>query len=164
MLLGLFNQYHLSMAVYDGRTLMSEMNGKCLCEKVTYKITGSLGPIYNCHCSKCRRWHGAPFRSRASIEISQFHVLTGQEFIASFNSSENVTKHFCRLCGSPLHSTYLDRPNIVGLALGGLDGVQAKPEAHIFTSSKASWYDIADDLPQFESWPGSEAKVRETNA
>lgn len=143
---------------------MSNIRGRCLCESVAYEISGALGSVYNCHCSKCRRWHGAPFRTRASISVSQFKLVSGQESLSSFKSSDNVTKYFCKVCGSPLHSTYADRPNVIGIALGALEGVEAKPEANIFTASKASWYEITDGLPQYESWPGSEAKVRETNA
>ena len=28
-----------------------------------------------------------------------------------------------------------------------------RPEAHIFVSSKAPWYEITDHLPQFDEWP-----------
>lgn len=143
---------------------MSKIRGRCLCENVEYEISGALGPVYNCHCSKCRRWHGAPFRTRASIDVSQFNMLRGAESLSSFKSSEKVTKYFCKVCGSPLHSTYADRPNVIGIALGALEGVTSEPEANIFTGSKASWYKITDGLPQYESWPGSEENVRKTNA
>lgn len=142
---------------------MTKIYGKCLCEGVEYQIEGRLGPIYHCHCSKCRRWHGAAFRTRASIDVSQFKILKGRELLASFNSSENVTKYFCSHCGSPLHSTYLDRPDVIGIPLGALEGVESSPEAHIFVGSKASWYKITDDLPQHIKWPGSESQVRKTN-
>lgn len=142
---------------------MSNIRGRCLCEKVQYEISGELGPVFNCHCSKCRRWHGAAFRTRASIERSQFTLISGQEYLAEYRASENVTKHFCRNCGSSLHSTYRDRPNVIGVPLGPLEGVSARPQAHIFTASKASWYEITDDIPQFESWPGSESNVRKTS-
>lgn len=143
---------------------MSKIRGKCLCENVEYEIAGSLGPVYNCHCSKCRRWHCAPLRTRASIDVSQFKLLRGAESLSSFKSSETVTKYFCKVCGSPLHSTYGDRPNVIGIALGALEGVESEPEANIFTGSKASWYTITDRLPQYGLWPGSESKVRETGA
>ncbi|MEX2963673.1 GFA family protein [Microbulbifer sp. TYP-18] len=139
------------------------MQGKCLCEAVQYEISGKLGAVFNCHCSKCRRWHGAPFRSRASIDVSQFKLLSGKELLSTFKSSDNVTKYFCKVCGSPLHSTYENNPDVIGVALGPLEGVESKPEANIFTASKASWYEICDGLPQYESWPGSEGRVRETN-
>lgn len=141
---------------------MEKIRGKCLCEGVKYEISGELSSIYNCHCSKCRRWHGAAFRSRASIEVFQFTLLSGEELLSAFKSSGHVTKYFCKVCGSPLHSTYANKPNVLGIALGALEGVKTKPKANIFTVSKASWYDINDELPQYESWPGNEAKVRET--
>lgn len=143
---------------------MNTIIGRCLCEIITYEITGTLGPIYNCHCSRCRRWHGAAFRTRASISKSQFEWKSGVESLMTYKSSNNVTKYFCGTCGSPLISTYEDQPDVLGIPLGGLDGDFPEPEAHIFTASKASWYTITDALPQYKDWPGSESKVRETNS
>lgn len=140
------------------------MKGKCLCESVEYEITGSLGPIYNCHCSKCRRWHGSAFRTRASINKDSFKWVRGSKNLSSFKSSENVTKFFCKTCGSPLISTYEDKPEILGIPLGGIEGIpEVNIEANIFTASKATWYRITDSVPQFESWPGSEEEVRKTS-
>ncbi|MGQ9424944.1 GFA family protein [Gilvimarinus sp. F26214L] len=142
---------------------MKRMTGRCLCEAVHYEVTGDLGPVFNCHCSKCRRWHGAAFRTRASVNRSQFRWLQGEDKLSVYMSSETVTKTFCSNCGSNLASFYQDRPDIVGLPLGGLDqDPQARPEGHIFVDSKALWYDIQDDLPQFAQWPVSEDRVRET--
>lgn len=143
---------------------MSLMNGKCLCESIEYEISGSLGPIYNCHCSKCRRWHGSAFRTRASIDKSQFKWLRGSDNLSEYKSSDNVTKFFCKTCGSPLISTYENKPDILGIPLGGIEGIPAvNLEAHIFIGSKASWYEITDSTPQFEAWPGNEEAVRKTN-
>lgn len=139
------------------------IRGKCLCEKITYEITRELGPVFNCHCSKCRRWHGAAFRTRASIDIRQFTIQSGEDLLSGYKSSKTVTKYFCKCCGSPLHSTYEDRPNVLGIPLGALEGVDAVPEAHIFVNSKASWHKITDSLPQYPEWPGNESKVRETH-
>lgn len=143
---------------------MGILRGQCLCEKVVYEISGKLGPIYHCHCSKCRRFHGAVFRTRASIERSQFIWIKGEDNLTEYASSDNVTKCFCKTCGSPIVSCYKNQPDVLGIPLGGLEGdMERKPEAHIFTASKASWYKITDDLPQYGVWPGSEARVRETS-
>lgn len=139
------------------------IKGRCLCEQVQYEIDGELGPVFNCHCSKCRRWHGAAFRTRASIGKAQFRLKSGKAYLSSYKSSDNVTKYFCKQCGSPLHSSYADNPDILGIALGGLEGVTSIPEGHIFVGSKASWYDIADTLPQYATWPGDENQVRQTS-
>lgn len=144
---------------------MNLMQGMCLCESVKYEIIGSLGPVYNCHCSKCRRWHGSAFRTRASINKAQFNWVSGSENLTAYKSSENVTKFFCKICGSPLISTYKNKPEVLGVPLGGIDGIsEVNIEAHIFVASKAAWHKITDSVPQFESWPGSEEAVRKTSA
>lgn len=124
------------------------LTGRCLCEGIAYEIRGELGPIYNCHCSKCRRWHGAAFRTRATIRASQFKWNKGEDLVSRFHSSELVVKHFCRVCGSNLISTYDNDPDRIGIPLGGLE--------------QAPWYDISDGLPQYDTWPGSHDRVRET--
>jgi hypothetical protein len=84
--------------------------------------------------------------------------------LSSYKSSEYVTKYFCKTCGSPLISTYDNKPDILGIPLGGIEGIgEVAPEAHIFVESKATWYKITDSIPQYESWPGSEEVVRKTN-
>jgi len=50
----------------------------------------------------------------------------------------------------------MERPEMFGLALGTLDddpGV--RPGRHIFVESKAPWFDISDDLPQYAERPES---------
>lgn len=34
------------------------LSGKCLCELITFEITGPPRPVINCHCSTCRRHPG----------------------------------------------------------------------------------------------------------
>jgi len=141
------------------------MYGKCLCEQVVYTIEGALGPVFHCHCLKCRRWHGAAFRTRASIQKSQWRWLKGEDQLGDYMSSPQVHKYFCKTCGSALASSYDNLPDILGVPLGGLEGALKIPsQAHIFVDSKAPWYTLCDDNPQYAEWPGSEAKVRETHA
>lgn len=142
----------------------TRLTGRCLCEQIEYEITGSLGPIYNCHCSKCRRWHGAAFRTRASIKKSQFKWTAGEHLLSYYQSSDDVVKTFCSQCGSCLISTYQSYPDIIGIPLGGIDQDPGnRPVAHIFVASKAPWFEITDYLPQYAEWPKSVREVRKTN-
>ena len=136
------------------------LTGKCLCEKIAYEIHGELGTITNCHCTRCRRWHAAAFRTRAAVASKDFKWIRGEKYIAKYRSSEFGIKTFCSNCGSNLISYYENAPDHIGLPIGGLDQDPGlKPSMHIFTANKAPWYDICDDLPQHESWPpeGSES-------
>jgi hypothetical protein len=98
----------------------------------------------------CRKAHGAAFGSYARVQRSDFVVLSGAEDIHSYQSSPDVTRTFCARCGSALQFIRATRPDTLSLALGTLDddpGVRAS--SHIFVESKASWFDIADDLPRY---------------
>lgn len=133
---------------------MKKLTGKCLCEKIAYEITGELGPIVNCHCSKCRRWHNAAFRTRCTIEKKNFKWLRGEELLSKYHSSEFVVKTFCKVCGSCLISLYDDRPDYIGLPIGGLEQDPGQqPLMNVFVGSKSPWYQISDGLPCHDELP-----------
>lgn len=144
---------------------LNNLQGQCLCGAVTYEIQGLLGAVYHCHCKKCRRWHNAAFRTRAAITKRQFAWLSGTDYLAHHYSSSTTKRSFCKQCGSNLINTYDDKPDIIGLPLGGLDNLNAiKPIAHIFVKYKAPWYEILDDLPQYDEWPDNlAATVHQVN-
>jgi len=128
---------------------MVKLTGKCLCESIEYSYEGRMGDIINCHCSKCRRWHGSAFRTRATIEKRGFKWIKGENLLSYYDSSRNITKTFCKNCGSNLISIYKDNDNILGLPLGGVEGeFEDRPKYHIFTDSKAKWHKITDKLEQ----------------
>jgi len=131
---------------------MAMIKGGCLCGAVRYEITGALGVTGHCHCSTCRRSHGAAFATWATVEPVQFRWTSGADEITEFDSSPGLKRCFCRRCGSPLAITESD--GVHGIVLGTVDGDPGvRPLAHMFVGSKAPWHEIADDLPQFDEWP-----------
>ena len=129
------------------------VRGSCLCGGVKYEITGPLMRSGHCHCSNCRKAHGAAFRSRARVRIKDFKWVQGEELVKYFESSPGFRRGFCSVCGSPIVNRP-DRTPELGIALGGLDddpGV--RPERHFFVASKAPWFEITDDLPQHAELP-----------
>ena len=128
--------------------------GRCLCEGVRFEITGRLGPAIYCHCSMCRRASGSSFATNASVRKENFHILDGGELIKEYESSPGSRRAFCSNCGSPLYKTLADIPSVRRVRLGTLDNVEGvKPVAHIWTGSKSDWFEITDDLVQFEEEP-----------
>jgi hypothetical protein len=138
------------------------IRGSCLCGGVKYEITGPLEGAANCHCTMCRKQHGAAFRSRAGVKASDFHWIQGDDLVTFYESSPGTHRGFCSVCGSPIcnridanavSSGGIER---MGVQLGGLDddpGVA--PGAHVFVADKAPWFTITDDLPQFAQFPAS---------
>jgi hypothetical protein len=63
---------------------------------------------------------------------------------------ETLNDTRCRTCGSLLYSVVRDG-EWMHVALGSLvDTPSVRPTAHIFVGSKAPWFEITDDLPQFD--------------
>ena len=139
---------------------MAGIRGSCLCGGVKYEITGPLGTAANCHCSMCRKQHGAAFRSRSGVDASQFRWVEGEELVTFYQSSPDTHRGFCKVCGSPvanrIEATAVSGGGAarMGVQLGGLDddpGVA--PALHVFVADKAPWFTITDDLPQFAQFP-----------
>ena len=134
------------------------LRGSCLCGGVRYEISGPLSYPLNCHCSICRKAHGAAFRSRARVKADDFRWTQGAELVTYYESSPGNHRGFCRVCGSPLLSRFDNDPSSYGLPLGALDDDPGiKPGFHVFVASKAPWYDITDELPQFAELPPRKA-------
>ena len=128
--------------------------GSCLCGKVKYEIHGALTGVLNCHCSDCRKAHGAAFRTRASVRSKDFVWISGEELVAQYEAAPDEYRTFCSICGSNLITKFKNKPEVYGFALGTLDtdpGVKA--ECHVFVSDKAPWHDITDTLPQYGEYP-----------
>lgn len=125
--------------------------GHCLCGQVTFQIEGELEPIQLCHCSQCRRAQGTPFVSNIPLQKSAFQLLSGAQLLKSFESSPGKHRVFCSHCGSPLYSTKEDLPGVMRIRAGLLNSpVATRPGVHIYAGSKADWWSILDQLPQFE--------------
>src|SRR6516165_945969 len=94
------------------------LRGSCLCDEVKYEIGGSLRDVRNCHCSMCRKAHGAAFRTRATVRAADFRYLKGEHLITAYESSPGTYRTFCSRCGSRLittlavrvHSTWCVQP------------------------------------------------------
>ena len=102
----------------------------------------------NCHCSNCRRTTGSAFKPFAGIMRDQFAVTEGRDKLLIYGEEKTHDAH-CNVCGSLLYSVVRDGM-YVHVALGTLvDAPAIRPTAHIFVGSKAPWFTITDDLPQY---------------
>ncbi len=125
-------------------------SGSCLCGEVRYEFDGELGPLYFCHCQRCRKAHGSAFVAAAPVAASTFRVTAGEGALGDHYAPSGLHRMFCKECGSPLFSRRDSIPDLVRIRVGSLDTpFSAKPSRHIFVASKAEWFDIHDDAPQF---------------
>jgi hypothetical protein len=128
---------------------VSLLRGKCECGTVRYRVADEFLYAANCHCSRCRAATGSAFKPFAGIEREKLEITDGVDALLVHGEDElNDTR--CALCGSLLFSVVRDGA-YVHVALGSLvDAPSMRPTKHIFVGSKAPWFEITDDLPQFE--------------
>nr|WP_312509789.1 GFA family protein [Pseudomonas luteola] len=116
------------------------LKGSCLCGAVTYEVDTSLEKATHCHCSMCRKAHGAAFATYTIVSKKSFRFTTGEADVAAYRSSPEVVRTFYRRCGSNLQFLR-DGRDTQGLALGSLDSaLGALPVDEIFTEAQPSWY------------------------
>jgi len=123
--------------------------GKCLCGCVQYAVADAFIYAGNCHCSNCRRATGSAFKPFAGIERARLSIAKGEDNLMFFGDESSHDAH-CKLCGSLLYSLVRNGA-FVHVPMGTLvDDPTIRPTAHIFVGSKAPWFSITDDLPQYQ--------------
>jgi hypothetical protein len=125
--------------------------GSCLCGTMKYEIDGPFFMMMNCHCSMCRKHHGAPFATFAAASKDGFRWISGEDHLGYYASSENGKRSFCTTCGSVAPLIMGDMAVVPVGTLEGDPGIRI--QAHMFVGSKAPWHTIEDDLPQHEEYP-----------
>ncbi|MDO9418893.1 GFA family protein [Pararhizobium sp.] len=129
------------------------LTGGCLCGAVQYEVADAFEYAMNCHCSQCQRRTGSAFKPFAGIPRDRFRVVSGEKSISIYGDEFATHDGQCSLCGSLLYSVVRDGA-YVHIPMGTLTGTPSiRPTAHIFTGSKAGWYSITDDLPQYDAFP-----------
>jgi hypothetical protein len=130
------------------------INGHCECGLVRYEIGGDIKDFSHCHCSQCRRLHGAAFATFAAVSRDEFRYLSGESALKVYASSEFNDRVFCAECGSNILVDAKQDPDLLYVCMGTVDGDPACPTGyHEYAGSKAAWYEITDGLEQFDAGP-----------
>lgn len=126
--------------------------GSCLCGEIKFKALKFEKEAAHCHCSMCRKFHGAAFATFGEVKEENFKWLSGYESLSDYRAENGTVRKFCRHCGSSLifESKASRDANIIEIALATIDqDTGLKPDAHIFLDSKVEWIEINDSLKKF---------------
>jgi len=122
--------------------------GGCFCGAVRYEIKGPLRGVVNCHCSECRRLNGN-YGSHSKARKNNIK-MTKDDGLAWFKISDATRRGFCRDCGSSLFWELIHQDS-TGIIAGTIDcPTGLKTIGHIFVKDKSDFYEITDDLEQFQ--------------
>ena len=131
------------------------LKGGCLCGAVKYEVTGEPKRFYHCHCSRCRKATGTGHASNLFLQPGTLTWVKGEEQIRAFKipEAQRFTNSFCAVCGSrvPRQAKGTDA---VMIPAGSLDDeVPIKPQARIFSASRAGWSCADGDVPIYPEYP-----------
>jgi hypothetical protein len=131
--------------------------GGCLCGAVRFAVDGPIERCVHCHCSMCRRNHGAGFVTWLVVPRSRFRLEDGQQALQRYASSEGGSRSFCGTCGSSMFCELEAHPDVIDVVLGCLDDPgDLTPQLHVFWSDRARWLQHADHLPKLGGKTGVE--------
>ncbi len=123
--------------------------GSCLCGAVNLTVRSFSKKAAHCHCSMCRKFHGAAFATL--VGVRDLRWLSGVESIKEFTAENGTIRSFCSKCGSSIGFRVKGADiSEIELAIAIFDEpIPVVPDAHIYTNYKANWSILNDNLDKF---------------
>lgn len=133
------------------------VRGSCFCGAVRFSV--ELPSLFcgHCHCTMCRRSHGAGYVTWFAVPRSRFSLDAGDATLARFRSSDHGTRSFCARCGSTLFCESTRHPDQVDIVLANMaEPIDRPPQVHVFFDDRADWVCVDDGLPRLGGSSGLE--------
>jgi hypothetical protein len=129
----------------------TNLEGGCFCGAVRFRLDLPSKWCAHCHCSMCRRIHGAGYVTWVGFKDSQFGLKQGDNELAWYQSSAQAQRGFCRQCGSSMLFKSERWPGEIHVALACIDGpIDRKPQAHAFYDTHVDWMPVDGELQIFK--------------
>merc|ERR1712137_513053 len=161
------------MGVETKKILMETLRGRCYCGTIEFEVraTKPVLSIY-CHCSDCRRAHGAPVYQMFLVQSSEFSVTKGHDSVKHnwmkpvWAETKCCSRSYCAECGSRVWNvSRVEKQFSELMPCGEYHGVLPgnltmtlpdafKPTMHLFCSEAIVDLSKWDDgLPKFPKGP-----------
>ena len=130
----------------------AQVTGSCLCGAVAFHVELPTLFCGHCHCSMCRRNHGAAYVTWFGVLYEQFEIDKGIDVLVRHASSEHGSRRFCGKCGSSLFCESTQHPEHIDIVLANMDGpIDKAPQFLGYWESRADWAQVGDELPRLRA-------------
>ena len=128
------------------------VHGSCLCNEVRYSCTLPSKWCAHCHCTMCRKYHGAGYVTWVGFDNVHFQLEAGAEHLQWYRSSGPAERGFCKNCGSSLFFRSDRWEGEIHVTLASLnDPIDRQPQAQVFFEHRVDWMAVDEDLPVFDA-------------
>ncbi len=126
---------------------LQPIRGSCLCEAVRFEVTPPTKWCAHCHCTMCRRAHGAGVVTWFGAHTASFRLVAGSAELKWHRSSPAARRGFCGRCGSPMFFEGERWPGEIHIARAAVAGpIDREPAAHVFFDVRVGWLGLDDHL------------------
>ncbi len=131
--------------------------GTCFCGGVRFTVRLPSMFCGHCHCTMCRRAHGAGYVTWFAVAHDQFALDDGEDRLVHYPSSDHGTRSFCGTCGSTLFCESTHHTDRIDIVLANMQGpIDRDPEGHVYFDDRARWIVVNDGLPRLGGTSGLE--------
>jgi hypothetical protein len=101
------------------REAVMSFTGGCLCGGIRFEVEQPTKWCAHCHCSLCRRAHGAGYVTWFGVARDRFLLDDSEQLLAWYRSTPGARRGFCSRCGSTLFFEGDRWPDERHIVLGG---------------------------------------------
>ena len=128
-----------------------QTTGSCLCGAVVFIASLPSKWCSHCHCSMCRKAHGAGYVTWLGFEQEQVTFTAGEQQLVWYESSPGAQRGFCSQCGSSMFFRSQRWAGELHIALGCIsDAIDRQPQANVFFDEHVDWMPIDHSLKQVD--------------
>ena len=122
------------------------VEGGCFCTAVRFSIDLPSRWCAHCHCSMCRRIHGAGYVTWVGVDSEHFRLLADEQ-LRWYESSPGARRGSCKICASNMLFESTRWAGETHVALACLDeAIDRKPQAHAYYESHVDWMPLDQAL------------------
>ncbi|MHB8667432.1 MAG: GFA family protein [Burkholderiales bacterium] len=126
-----------------------QSRGSCLCGAVEFLARLPSKWVAHCHCSRCRRAHGAAFVTWVGFESAAVELSDRDASLRWHVAEAGGSRGFCGRCGSPMFFKSDRWPGELHVARAlFLEPIDREPQAHVYYETHVDWVAVDDRLPK----------------
>jgi hypothetical protein len=120
--------------------------GSCLCGDLRFQAQLPSKWVAHCHCSMCRRAHGAPLVTWVGFKSEAVRFDDPQSRLHWYESSPGAGRGFCSRCGTTLFFRSERWPGELHIVRSNFDGpLDREPQVHVSYDDHVPWLQVGDD-------------------
>ena len=120
----------------------------CRCGQLRVTATGEPVRVSVCHCLECQQRSGSAFAAQARWSVDQVRIEgRSKSWTRTADSGNRVTYQFCPECGSTVHYSGGNFPDLVAVPVGAFADPQfPPPQFSVWESRKHEWVEIHGEV------------------